>query len=129
MQDKHPHRPTPKQPRESITQRAAEHPAQTKRGEQPPERPYEERPVDPAHHAVGEQIGRVALTASTMRVDKQPTDVRMEEPAQGAAPTMAVIEVRTMRVADLVGERVMLAMVGHPRDDRPFDRSRAKDRH
>jgi len=48
---------------------------------------------------------------------------------RGAVPaTMAVIDVRTMRVADLVGERVMLAMVGHPRDDRPFDRSRAKDR-
>jgi hypothetical protein len=61
-------------------------------------------------------------------VDEQPPDVRVQQPAQRTAPAMAVVDVRTVRVALPIGERMMLAMVGHPRDDRALDRRRAKDR-
>ena len=61
-------------------------------------------------------------------MDEQPPDVRVHQPAQRTAPATAVVDVRTVRVALPIGERVMLAMVGHPRDDRALDRRRAKDR-
>jgi hypothetical protein len=61
-------------------------------------------------------------------VDEDPADVRVQQPAQGAAPAVAVVDVRAVRVALLVGERVVLAMVGDPRDHGPLDRGRAQRR-
>src|SRR5579862_1994600 len=39
-----------------------------------------------------------------------------------------VTDVRRVRIALAVGELMVLAMVGHPRDHGPFDRQRAEDR-
>ena len=46
----------------------------------------------------------------------------------GAAPAVAVVDVGAVRVALLVGEGVVLAVVGDPGDHRPLDRRRAEDR-
>ena len=73
---------------------------------------------------VGDQVRRVAVALATLRVDEEPADVRVEEPADRAAPAAAVADVRAVRVALLVGERVVLAVVGDPGDHRAFDRGR-----
>ncbi len=54
--------------------------------------------------------------------------MRVQQPAQRPAPALPVIDVRAVRIARLVGEGVVLAMVGDPADDRPLDRGRAEDR-
>lgn len=41
---------------------------------------------------------------------------------------MTVANVGAVRIAQLIGKRVMLAVIGHPRDDRTLDRARAENR-
>ena len=48
------------------------------------------------------------------------------EAAQDAADAVAVADVRAVRVALLVGVGVVLAVVGHPADDRALHRHRAE---
>ena len=64
---------------------------------------------------------------AALGVDEEPAHVGVEEAAQRAAPADAVVDVRAVRVALLVGERVVLAVVGDPGDDRALDRRRAED--
>ena len=45
---------------------------------------------------------------------EQPADVGVDEASQRAADAVAVADVRRMGIALLVGERVVLAVVGHP---------------
>ena len=56
-------------------------------------------------------------------VVEQPADVRVPQAGQPAA----VPDVRAVGIALLVGERVMLAVVGDPGDDRALHRHRAGD--
>ena len=58
---------------------------------------------------------------------KSQPDVRVEQAAQRAAPAAAVVDVRAVRVALAVGEGVVLAVVGDPRDDGALDRGGAED--
>ena len=51
-----------------------------------------------------------------------PADVRVQQPAQRAAQPVPVVDVRRVRVALLVGERMVLAVVGDPGDHRALDR-------
>jgi hypothetical protein len=60
-------------------------------------------------------------------VDEEPADVRVEQAAQRAAQPAGVAHVGAVRIALLVGERMVLAMVGHPGDHRPLDGRRAED--
>jgi len=59
-------------------------------------------------------------------VDEQPADVRVGQTLQSTAQAAAVIHVRAMRIAVAIGESVVLAMVGYPRDDGTLDRGRAE---
>jgi hypothetical protein len=59
-------------------------------------------------------------------VQEQPAHVRVRQAAQRTAPADAVIDVRAVGIARLVGEGVVLAMVGHPRDDRSLYGRRAR---
>jgi hypothetical protein len=52
----------------------------------------------------------------------------MAEAPQGAAPAAAVTDVRAVGIALAVGEGVVLAVVGDPRDHRALDRGRAEHR-
>ena len=51
----------------------------------------------------------------------EPPEVRVDEAAQA----LAAPDVRAVRIALLVGVRVVLAVVGDPRDHGPLDRHRA----
>src|SRR5207237_6216637 len=74
------------------------------------------------------RIARERLLRAALSVDEQPAHVRVEQPPQGAAPAPAVADVGTVRVTLLVGERVVLAVVGDPGDHRPLDRRRSQGR-
>ena len=65
------------------------------------------------------QLGRVALPVGLALGLEQPAGVRVPEAAQ----TAAVTDVRAVRVALLVGVRVVLAVVGDPVEHRALDRS------
>ena len=52
----------------------------------------------------------------------------VEEAAHGTGEPMAVVDVGAVRVPRLIGEGVVLAVVGDPGDHRPLDRRRAEDR-
>jgi hypothetical protein len=49
-------------------------------------------------------------------VEEKPADVGVEQTAQRCAPALAVPDVRAVWIALLVGEGVVLAVVGHPGD-------------
>ena len=50
----------------------------------------------------------------------------VEQPAEGAADAAAVADVGAMRIPLLVGEGVVLAMVGDPGNHRALDRGGAE---
>ena len=77
---------------------------------------------------VGDEVGRVALLVAALGVQEQPADVRVGEAAQRAAQALAVVDVRAVRIAELVGEGVVLAVIGDPGGDRALDRGGAEDR-
>ena len=52
----------------------------------------------------------------------------MEQPPDRLEPLLVEADVRAVRVALLVRERVMLAVIGHPGGHGPLDRGRAEDR-
>ena len=85
-----------------------------------------EAAVDLADDRIGEQVGRVARAAPAGAVREQPADVGVGQAAQRSLPAGAVVDVRAVRIAGAVRERVVLAMVGDPRDDRALDRRRAQ---
>ena len=55
-------------------------------------------------------------------MDEEPPEVRVEEAPEGPPPAASVADVRTVGVALLVGEGVVLAVIGDPGDHRPLDR-------
>ena len=118
----------PEQAGEAGEEGAADHPAEREGEQQADDRPVDEGAVDPADDRVLEQVGREALLVAALGVDEEPAHVGVEEAAQGAAPAVAVVDVGAVRVALLVGEGVVLAVVGDPGDDRALDRGRAEDR-
>src|SRR5204863_4292817 len=81
---------------------------------------------DEADHRVLEQIGSEARLRAPLGVDEEPADVGVEEPLELGPDALAVADMRAVRVALLVGEGVVLAMVGDPRDHRPLDCGRAE---
>ena len=128
MEHEHADRAAPQHPGEAVAQRAAERVAEQERGDQAADDAPQEAAVDRAHDRIGDQVGRVARPAAAVRVQEQPADVRVREPAQRALHARAVVDVRAVRVARAVGEGVVLAMVGDPRDRRSFDRGGAERR-
>src|SRR3712207_8055457 len=58
-----------------------------------------------------------SLVVAALRVDEQPPHVGVQQAAQRAAQAAPVIDVRAVGIAVDVGERVMLAVIGHPGDD------------
>ncbi len=54
--------------------------------------------------------------------------MRVREPAQRTAQAVPMVDVRAVRVAEAVGEGVVLAVVGDPRDHGSLDRYRSEDR-
>ena len=83
--------------------------------------------VDHAQPAVPEQVGAVAAAIGLAHRREQPPHVGMPQPPSRAQRSGSSV-VRAVRVAVLVGEVVVLAMVGDPLDDRSLDRQGAEHR-
>src|SRR3954451_22327021 len=77
--------------------------------------------VDAPHAAILHQVGGVLALAREPLLADEPPEVRVDEAAQALAAT----DVRAVRIALLVGMRVVLAVIGDPRDHGPLDRHRA----
>ena len=74
---------------------------------------------------VGQQVGGEALLVGLLDVE-QPADVGVEQALGQAAEGLAVAP-GAVRVALLVAEGVMAAVIGDPAGDRPLDREAAGD--
>jgi hypothetical protein len=108
--------------------RIADREPEAERHREPEADPPQRGAVDEADRPVGDEVGRVAALVRALRVQEQPADVRVGEAAQRAAQAVAVVDVRAVRIALEVGERMVLAVVGDPRGDRALDRHRPHDR-
>src|SRR5215213_8921979 len=127
VQQEHAHEARPherRQARDGVT--AGEREAEHERDRESEQRPDREQRVDLAHQRVLAQIGREAPRRGALAVE-QPAHVRVPQAAQHAAPAGRAMRVRAVRIALLVGECVVLAVIGHPVDDRALDRHRAED--
>ena len=111
---------------QATDERAGEGDAETEREREPEQHPQHERAIDEAHDRVGEQVLGVALLVGHRLAAEDPADVRVEQAAERATPAAAVVDVRAVRIAVLIGELVVLAVVGDPLDHRPLDRRRAE---
>ena len=80
---------------------------------------------DEAGYRIGEQVLRVALRRSLGIAPQDPTDVRVNQTAQRPTQPRAVL-MRAVRVAGLVGEAMVLAVIGDPLDQGALDRSRSE---
>ena len=99
-------------------------PAERERDREPEHHPDAEQLVHDSDQAVLDEVGGEPLALGGADGLEQPADVRVPQSLDGADEARAT-EVRRVRVALLVGERVVLAVVGDPGDDRALDRHRA----
>src|SRR4029077_1109868 len=126
VQDHHPYRAPPEQPGDAGHDRAADRPTEEEGGDEPRHRPEQEGPVDIADDWVLEQVRREALFGTALRVDEEPAEVSVEKPLELRPNALPVPDVRAVGIALLIGEGVVLAVVGDPGDDRALDRGRAE---
>src|SRR3954469_18629201 len=130
-------------PRRVMKQRDANQAAPEERGQrtlpgaapgEPDQRRHEEADggegaegvADPHDVAVGEQVGSEALLVGLLDVE-EPADVRVPE-TLGQGLGVAAVAPWRMRVALLVAEGVVTAVVGDPADHWALDREAAGDR-
>ena len=98
--------------------------------ERDPERehdPEQVQTIDRADEPILVEIAPVLAALLHPEVVEHPADVGVHEAAQ-RAPEPVSVAVRRVRVARLVRERVVLAVVGHPLRHRPLHRHAAEDR-
>ena len=89
--------------------------------------PEEVHPVDAPDQQVVVEILPVVVASFHPFEVEQPAHVRVEEPPQGSPGIRGEAGMWRVRVAFLVGERVMLAVVGHPLGHGSLDRHRAEN--
>ena len=89
--------------------------------------PEEVEPVDAPDQAIVVQVLAVLTSLLHPHVLEEPADVGVEEPLHRAPVPLAVPDVRRVRVTLLIGERVVLPVVGDPLRDRPLHRHAAED--
>ena len=121
-------RAAPQQRRQRALPGADDRVADRGRHEQRDDEPDAEELVDRLHAALGEQVGHVLRDLGAALGDEQPADVRMEEVLRRGEEAVAAADVRAVRIAFLIRELMVLAMVGDPREHRAFDGHRAEDR-
>ncbi len=127
VQDEHADQAGPQQRRQRGADAAAHDPADGERDHEPEHRPQRKQPVDDLHGAVLDHVGSEALALGGADRFEQPADVGVIE-ALGGIGEACPVSVRRMRVAVLIGERVVLAMVGDPDDHRALNGHRAHHR-
>ena len=99
--------------------------------ERQPERqhhPEQVGAVDQAEQAVVVEVLAVLAALLHAEVREEPADVRVDEAAHRAERAVPVADVRRVRVAGLVRDRVVLAVVGDPLRERALHRHAAEDR-
>ena len=128
MKDEDADEAAPEQAGEAGEERPADRPTEEERQQQPDDRPEDEGAVDPGDDRVLDQVGGETLLVAALGMDEDPADVGVGQAPQRTAPAVPMIDVRAVRVALLVGEGVVLAVVGDPGDDRALDRRRPEDR-
>ncbi len=111
-----------------LHREAAEHEADERGDREAEQDPPVEAAVDPAHPAVLDELLGVLAALGLAVVGEQPAHVRVEQALERAHPALAELDVGRVRVALLVGVRVVLAVVGDPVDDRALHRHRPGDR-
>src|SRR4051812_21158209 len=114
MHPQHAAAAAPEETGEARHQRSADQETEAEGQREPREDPEEEGTVEEADRRVRDQVRRIAVALAALRVDEQPADVGVEEAAEGAAPPAPVTDVGAVRVALLVREGVVLAVVGDP---------------
>ena len=129
VQREDPHRPAPQRGRQRAGERRRRSGSRAPAGisEARSSTQSAERAVDEPHAAVLVEVARVARVLGLAGRVEQPAHVRVPE-AGDRALDAAAVPVRRVRVAVLVGVRVVLAVVGDPRHDRPLHGHRAEDR-
>ncbi len=123
-----PDQAAPHEPAEAGRERPADRVADQKRQPEREHDPEQVEAVDRAHEPVVVEVLAVVASLLHAEVREQPADMRVDEAADGGPGAFPVADVRRVRVARLVGERVMLAVVGHPLRQRPLHRHAAEDR-
>ena len=121
-------RPPQTSPASPAVDRAADPVAEEERQAEREDHPEEIEPVDPADELVVVEILPVLAALLHAEVREEPADVRVDEAADGTERSVRVSGVRRVRVAGLVRERVVLAVVGDPLRERPLHRHAAEDR-
>ena len=118
VHEEDPRRAAPQQPLEASGHGSGERDPEPEGGGQAEQHPEHEGAIDEANPRIVEQVAGVALLVGHLHVGEHPPDMGVEEAAQGATPAAAVTDMRAVRVAGLIGEVVVLAVGGHPVDDR-----------
>src|SRR5829696_2844381 len=127
VQQEDAHRAAPQRAGDGARQRPLDRPAHGGRERDSDRDPDREQGVDDAEAPVLDEVAGVLVVRGLALAVEQPAHVRVPEALQRAREP-APVTVRRVRVAVLVGERVVLAVVGDPRDDRALHRHRAEDR-
>ncbi len=122
MHEEDPHEARPQQRLQAGGRCAAPGEARDERDRERPRHEQREGAVEPAHHRVARQVGAVAALLGLPVGLEQPADVCMPQAAHDAAEAGGLTDVGRMRIALLVGEGVVLAVVGDPVEHRPLDR-------
>ena len=123
-----PDQPAPHHRLDPERDAAADEVADEERDAEGQRHPEQVQPVDPDEEAVVVEVAAVLAPLLHAEVREQPADVRVDEALRRAPRAVAVADVRRVRVARLVRERVVLAMVGDPLDERALHRHAAEDR-
>ena len=125
VQEEGPHEAAPDEAAQRALEReAVQRPAEQRRDADRREREPREHPADAAHARVLVELAGVLLPVRQAVGLHQPAGVRVPQPGQAGA----VADVRGVRVALLVGVRVVLAVVGDPVHHRALEPHRAEDR-
>jgi len=105
VHEQQPHPAAPQQPGQAPTTLPLMATPRPKDAASPPIAQITKVRFDGGDDGVGDQVGRVARLVAALGVDEQPAHVRVREATQRAAPAAAVVDVRAVGVAVLVGER------------------------
>ena len=126
MQQEDAHRAAPQEPGEPSRDRAGQGDAEAEREGQSGRHPEREGAADETQVAVRQQVLGIAGRVGFVLAAEHPADMRVGEPAQFAAPSRRMVDVRAVRVAGLVRETVVLAVGGDPVVQPALDRHRAE---
>ena len=126
VEQEDPYEAAPHHPGQAALPRGVDRVADGERDPQGQDHPQHVEAVERPDERVVVQVAPVAPAALHALGGHEPAHVRVEE--AGEAPEHAVAPVRRVGVPLAVGERVVLAVVGHPLGHGALDRHGAQDR-